>query len=165
MQEIKTYPVKHPLLRRNIRFFWEISSDNMSLDHKLIPQRNVTLRFNLNDTQHRICQSGYDTLLEDSYFSGLHDHFTSTTLKLTGKVHIIGISFFPEGFYPFIKVPMSEFKNSVPGASEAGFALARIISEKLKDARDTAARLEIIETEFMKLLVNGSEAPGIPADL
>lgn len=153
--EIKIYPVKHILLRKNIMFFWEIRSEQMNLNHKLIPQRNINMRFNLNDTQHRLILNGNDHLLEKVYFSGLQDHFLNASLKLTGKVHVLGICFFPEGFYPFFKIPVSEFKNLVPGTIEAGFALAGKLHEKLVYARNTNERLDILEVELLKLLVNG----------
>jgi AraC-like DNA-binding protein len=157
--EIKTYPVQHPLLRRNIRFFWEIRSEHMSLNHKLIPQRNINMRFNLNDTRQYIFLNGNDHLLEKVYFSGLQDHYINAFLKFSGKVHMLGICFFPEGFYPFFKIPVSEFKNNVIGTSQAGFAIARTLSEKLADARDTKTRLIILENELLKLLVNTCDSP------
>lgn len=131
----------------------------MNLNHKLIPQRNINMRFNLNDTGHRINLNGNDHLLEKVYFSGLQDHFLNARLTLTGKVHMLGICFFPEGFYPFFKIPVSEFKNLVPGITEAGFALAGILHEKLVNARNTEARLDILENELLKLLINGSDTP------
>lgn len=157
--EIKTYPVRNPFLRKNVRFFWEIRAEYMQLNHKLIPQRNINMRFNLGETQQYLHLDGTECSLEDVWFSGLQDHYLNAHLKLSGKVHIFGICFYPDGFYPFLKIPVSECKNLLPGTGEVGLRLARSICGRLKEARDTAARLEILEEELLKLLVNGSDTP------
>lgn len=48
--EIKKYAVRHPLLKRYIKFFWELHIEHMQVNHRIIPQRNINLRFNLNET-------------------------------------------------------------------------------------------------------------------
>lgn len=157
--EIKRYPVQHPLLRNHIKFFWELHIENAHLNHKIIPQRNINLRFNLNETRHCVYSHGTDNLLEDVYFSGLQDHFKNTHLKLNGKVDVLGVCFFPYGFYPFFKIPVSEFKNRLLGAGEVGLKLAHTICERLMEAPDVTARLTILENELALLLVNGNQIP------
>jgi AraC-like DNA-binding protein len=155
--EIKRYPVQHPLLKNFIKFFWELHIENAQLNHKIIPQRNINLRFNLNKTPHSVHSNGIDNLLEDVYFSGLHDHFKNFHLKLNGKVDVLGICFFPDGFYPFFKIPVSEFKNQLLGAREAGLKLAKTITERLKEAQDIYSRLNILENELVLLIINTNQ--------
>ncbi len=124
----------------------------MQLNHKLIPVRNVDLKFNLNDTSHYLYYDGELQRLEDIYFSGLQDHFRNAHIKLTGSVDVLGICFMPEGLYPFIKIPIAEFKNQLLGTSEVGFNPAGKISEKLREAPDVSARLNILEAELLSLL-------------
>lgn len=157
--EIRKYPVQHPLLKRHIKFFWEIHVDQMQLNHKLIPVRNIDLKFNLSETPHYVCLNGKEQLLEDVYFSGLHDHCRNAHIKLNGKVHLLGVCFLPEGFFPFLKIPVSEFKNQLLGAREVGFNSAGTISERLKEAPDVATRLNILECELLSLLDNRSDTP------
>jgi AraC-like DNA-binding protein len=158
--EIRKYPVKHPLLRNYIKFFWEIHVDHMQLNHKLIPQRNINLRFNLSETPQFVCMNDKDHLLEDVFFWGLHDHFRNAHLKLNGKVDMLGVCFLPDGFYPFLKIPVSEFKNQLLGAREAGFKLTSTISERLREADDVYSRLDILESELLLLFNNGNHIPG-----
>jgi AraC-like DNA-binding protein len=158
-KEIRKYPVQHPLLKKYIKFFWELHIEYTQLNHKIIPQRNINLRFNLNNTPHYSSSNGKEHLLEDIYFSGLHDHYRNTHLKLDGKADVLGVCFFPEGFYPFLKIPVSEFKNQLLGAREIGFKLANIISERLKEAPDITSRLNILENELALLLCNGNNTP------
>jgi len=157
--EIKRYPVQHPLLKNYIKFFWELHIENTQLNHKIIPQRNINLRINLNENPHYVCSNDKEHLLEGVYFSGLQDCFKNSHLKLRGKVDMLGVCFFPEGFYPFIKIPVSEFKNQLLGASEVGFTLVEKIGEQLKEAPDVTSRLVILENELTLLLINGIQTP------
>jgi hypothetical protein len=108
---IHKYPVKHPLLKKYIKFFWEIQADLMQLNHHIIPVRNIDLKLNLSETPHYLKINNQSHLIENIYFSGLQDHFRNARILLNGKVHVLGICFFPEGFYPFLKIPVSECKN------------------------------------------------------
>lgn len=149
---IKRYPVRHPLLKNYVKFFWEIDIEQIQLYHKLIPQRNINLRFNLSNTPHFITLNGKEQLLGDVFFSGLQDHFIDAHIKLHGRVHILGVCFLPEGFFPFLKIPVSEFKNQMVGTREVGFKLATTIRQKLLEALTTAERLNILEDELVNLL-------------
>ncbi len=144
--------VQHPLLRNYIKFFWEIHAEQMQLNHKVIPLRNINLRFNLSETPHFVDLNGKEHLLEDVFFAGLHDQFRNTYMKLSGKVHMLGVCFYPEGFYPFFKIPVSEFKNQLLGATEVGFNLSNSINDQLKAAPDVTTRLIILENELSSLL-------------
>ena len=155
--EIRRYPVQHPLLKNYIKFFWELHIENAYLNHKIIPQRNINLRINLNETPHSINSNGVEHLLEDIYFSGLHDHFKNMQLKINGKVDVLGVCFFTDGFYPFFKIPVSEFKNQLLGAREVGFKITKTITERLKEATDIYSRLSILENELTLLLINTNQ--------
>lgn len=156
---IKKYPVKNSLLKNYIRFFWEISIDYIQLNHALVSQRNINLRFNLSETKQYLCLNGKDNPLEDVFFSGLQDHFLNASLKLNGRVHLLGICFFPDGFYPFLNIPLSEFKNQLFGADEIGFKPIKTICERLKASKNISARLDILESELVLLLQNHIGVP------
>jgi AraC-like DNA-binding protein len=96
-------------------------------------------------------------LLEQVFFSGLQDHFTNARLKLSGNADILGICFYPDAFYPFVGIPVSEFKNVWLGANEIGFRQAATISEKLKETPDTVSRLALLEGELVSLLLSGKQ--------
>ncbi len=157
--EIKKYPVLLPILKNYIKFFWELHIDNMQLNHNIIPQRNINLRFNLSETPQYISIRGGEYLLDNVFFSGLQDHYCDTTMKLSGKIDMLGVCFLPESFYPLLKIPVSEFKNQILGASETGFRLLNTICERLKEAPNVLARLNILENELAKLLYNGKQTP------
>lgn len=157
--EIKKYPVRHPLLRKYIKFFWALQIDDMQLNHKLVPQRNINLRFNLSETPQFICVNNEEHAVEEVFFSGLHDHYTSAHLKMNGRVDILGVCFLPEGFFPFLKIPVSEFKNQLLGANEVGFKQAGTITDRLKEAPGIEARLNILEHELALMLDAAVQTP------
>jgi AraC-like DNA-binding protein len=157
--DIKKYPVQHPLLKNYIKFFWELQIESTQLNHKIIPQRNINLRFNLSDTQHYLYSNDKANLLENVYFTGLQDQFRYAHLQLNGKVDVLGVCFSPEGFYPFSKIPVSEFKNQILGADEVGIKMINSISEKLKEAHGIASRITILENELALLLANNNQIP------
>ena len=150
--QIKRYRVQSPLLKEYIKFFWELRIDHAQLFHKLIPQRNINIRFNLSDTPHYVCQNNQESIVEDVYFLGLQNQFTNAHLKFNGEVDVIGICFHPDGVYPFLKTPLSEFRNQLLGADEIGFKVARKISSQLKETHKTIDRFKILENELISLL-------------
>lgn len=157
--EITKLPVKHPLLKNFIRFFWEIHINNIELNHILIPQKNINLRFNLSETPQFITRNGEEQLLDNVFFSGLHDHFGNSILKLNGKVDMLGICFYPQGFYPFWGIPVAEFKNQILGAGQVGFNFIDNLTEQLKEAPDVSTRLDILENALLLLLKKGNSIP------
>jgi AraC-like DNA-binding protein len=157
--QIKRYPVQNPLLKKYIKFFWEINAEYTQLNHKIVPLRNINLRFNLSETPHYVCLNGKENLLEEVFFTGLHDRFMNAHLKLNGKVDMLGVCFLPEGFFPFLKTPVSEFKNQFLGADEVGFQITRALNEQLKVAPDVATRLNILENSLLSLLDAGNYTP------
>ncbi|HEX2968468.1 MAG TPA: AraC family transcriptional regulator [Bacteroidales bacterium] len=159
MNEIIRYPVQYPLLKKYIRFFWELHIDNALLNHKIIPQRNINMRFNLSETPHCLNINNREHATEDVYFLGLQDHFTNINLKIEGRVDVLGICFYPDGFYPFLKIPVSEFKNQLLGADEIGFKIANNINARLKETGDVISRLTILENELILLINQNSSIP------
>jgi AraC-like DNA-binding protein len=98
-------------------------------------------------------------LLDHVYFSGLQDHFRNARISMQGRVHVLGICFFPEGFYPFLKIPVSECANQIWGAGEVGLFPHRSIHERLREAADITARLSILEHELVSFLDGKIQTP------
>ena len=156
---MQKYKVQNSVLKNYIKFFWEINADYLELNHKIIPVRNIDLKFNLSETPHYLQFNNNRYLLEEVYFSGLQDHFRNARILLKGKAQVLGICFQPEGFYPFIKIPVSEFKNQLLGVEEIGFYPARTIIERLKEAQNTTERLSILEKELISILDSKIQTP------
>lgn len=157
--QITRCQVQSAVLKNYIRFFWMLRIDHVRLNHRLIPQRNINMRINLSDTPHYVSFNNQEKRLEDDYFPGLQTRYTNSHLKLDGNVNILGIYFKEYGVYPFLKSPVSEYKNQIVGADEIGFRAAKRISERLKEASDTVNRLAILESELLSLLDDSYVVP------
>ncbi|MGE5496966.1 MAG: DUF6597 domain-containing transcriptional factor, partial [Syntrophothermus sp.] len=147
------------MLKKYIKFFWELHIDYMHLDHRIITQRNINIRFNLNETPQYLTLNGKSNLLENVFFSGIQNRYMDAHIRLNGRVDMLGICFFSYGFYPFLNIPVSEFTNQFLGADEVGFKPARTISERLKGAADVSSRLDLLENELVLLLYKSKETP------
>ena len=64
----------------------------------------------------------------------------------------MGFVFYLKVFSLLLKFLFLNLKNQLLGTSEIGFNAAKRISERLKEARNVAARLDIIENELASLL-------------
>ncbi|NJO70367.1 MAG: helix-turn-helix transcriptional regulator [Bacteroidetes bacterium] len=67
--------------------------------------------------------------------------------------------FLPEGFFPFLKIPVSEFKNQMLGAGEVGFNPAKLMNEQLMEATGIEMRLSILEKELLSILDEDNNTP------
>jgi AraC-like DNA-binding protein len=133
--------------------------DHMQVNHNVVPQKNINLRINLSDTSHHLSINNKEYKLEEVYFPGMQNKFLNARLILNGNVDVLGICFEPDGIYPFLKIPASEFKNQVLGADEIGFKTAKRITEKLKEIPDVPGRLALLEMELLSLLKDVREIP------
>lgn len=98
-------------LKKLIKVFWIFRScDEADIQGKLIPMNNIDLIINLASPIKYI-NSSLEETFEKSHFCGIQNNYR--IVKQNGIVDIIGISFFSTGFYPFIKVPVSNFKNKI----------------------------------------------------
>lgn len=156
---IKKHPVKHPLLKRYIKFYWELQVDHLDLDHALVPQRNINLRFNLAETPQFITINQQTSKAEELFFSGLHQQNQNAVLKMNGKADVLGICFQPDGFYPFVKVPLSEFNNQVLGLDTIGLKAFTGLHRQMKETGYTATRLMILENGLIAMLDANYQVP------
>lgn len=161
MIPIQKHPVKHPLLKQFINYFWSTNHYDIQINHTLIPQCYIMLRINLSETPRYYTINNTLNKLEDIYFTGLQDHFINCSVKVSGKEDAIGICFYPDGFYPFINIPVNEFNNNMFGVDEIG--LGKIFSsfiDQLKSISDIESRISLLESKLVSILINNKiQAP------
>ncbi|MGF9916292.1 helix-turn-helix domain-containing protein [Paenibacillus ehimensis] len=85
--------------------------------------------------------------------------------KVEGASETFAVRFFPGGAYPFIGVPLGEFKNALfRGTDVWGKAVAEL-GERLRLAAGTAERAVLVETALIRLLAAAAsrrpEAPPV----
>lgn len=161
----KRFP-QEPILRSLIKFYWVVRShEAVSIEHTLIPTNNSDLILNFGtpisyrDPQGPVQCGTY-------HFSGIRK-FPLTVFK-SGIPDTIGISFYPEGIYPFLNIPCSEFTEQVVDLNSLWGSRAAIF-DSVADFDSTSERIAHLETILLSLLKNGSyretKLPAIVKDL
>lgn len=145
IQFIKHPPI-NPVLKKLIKFYWIIKSKNeTTITGKLIPTNNIDLVINLsNPVKYKKGTKQY--LFRNTHFSGIHNSYRIITQKT--PLDVIGISFYPTGFYPFIKVPISEFANSMLPIHNIISCFDRKV-ERLAETESIYQRISMIEETIM----------------
>lgn len=152
MHEIKRYLPAHPQLQKLIKCFWINSGELPALDHKLLPIRNIDLIIHPASRPLVLNDGVSDIRLQSCYCTGIMDQFKYRWKRPAGNSELIGISFFPAGFYPFFGVPLSEFKNHCIEMRVFDERLPARLAERVQEQETAAGKLYVLECELLKLL-------------
>lgn len=145
---IKRYYPKAQPLRHLIKYFWVLESDGpITLNHKILPVTNIDILFNFLAPMTFERDGRWFETSGNIFFSGLnHRHIM---MKQQGLVLTIGVSFFPAGFYPFFRIPVSEFENATYGLDAVLNNVAIELEEKLREADRISDKIAVLEHFFL----------------
>ncbi len=153
MDFLKTtkYKVKHPILKQFIKYYWAIESDEtIMVNHKLLPVCNIDFVLNFSTPIKYTSADKKETVQKGFHFNGLRNQYCM--INQTGKLNVLGISFFSVGLYPFLKTPISEFSNKSIELDMLSHGFISELEEKLRDTDSIAEKIEIMEKELVKLI-------------
>ncbi len=152
--QIKRYPPKHPLLKQLIKFFWVLKSDHpVSLNHKLLPVNNIDIILNFSSP----ITYGFKGQIKQTpkyFFTGIRDQYYDNIQ--TGKVNMLGISFFPAGLHPFLKIPISEFTNTTIELDDVIHNFNSTLEQKICPNDSSLQQIKMLEEYFLNLIAPGS---------
>lgn len=131
---------------------WINSGELPALNHKLLPIKNIDLIINLSSQPVLLYDSNSEISLESCYFTGIMDHFKYSWERPAGNIELIGVSFFPTGFYPFFGIPLSEFKNNIIDLHVLDRTLSEQLVERVKEHKTVFGKFHTLEHELLKLL-------------
>ena len=144
--ELRKYSPINPILKKLIKFYWIIKSNKETdVYGKLIPTNNIDLIINLSSPIKYKNQIKEETF-QNSHFSGIQKKYRIIQHK--GIVDVIGISFYPTGFYPFVKVPLSEFTDRIVLA-ETFLKKLEAKVEKVSEIESDHERILVIERTLL----------------
>jgi AraC-like DNA-binding protein len=151
MNDLELY--KHspinPVLKKLIKYYWIIKSSNeIDIQGKLIPMNNIDLIINLS-TPIKYTNGANEKVYLKSHFNGIQSNYR--TVQQKGILDIVGISFYPTGFYPLVKVPLSEFQNKIIQIDNVLHGFEREI-ERIAGIESDHKRISIIEEILMKII-------------
>ena len=81
-------------------------------------------------------------------------------IKPTGRVHVLGVRFWPGGAYPFLGVPQHEIAGHVIALDSILGAITRELHSRIADAPTPVASVRQVETILLERL----KMPGLPDD-
>jgi len=156
--DIKRYYPESASLKKLIKYFWVSQcSQTITVNHKILPVSSIDLIFNfLSPISYEKDGIKHDTP-GNSFFSGLlSDHIL---MKQQGPILTIGVSFFPTGFYPFFKIPVSKFKNRTTGLDQILNGPAGKIEQQLHETEEISDKIRLLERFFCGLLDQTATLP------
>jgi AraC-like DNA-binding protein len=147
--ELKKYAPINPVLKKLIKYYWIMKSNKeIDIHGKLMPMNNIDLIINLSTPIKYNCGTKKETFTK-SHFNGIQNKFRIVHQK--GILDIIGISFHPSGFYPIVKVPLSEFKNNIILVDDVIHGFEKKIGI-IAGIESDYKRISIIEEVLMKII-------------
>lgn len=155
--ELEKHAPIHPVLKKLIKYYWVLKSEKETeIQGTLIPMNNIDLIINVSPPI-KYKSGNKEETFRNSHFIGIHDKCTVVEQK--GILDIIGISFFPAGFYPILKEPLFKFKNNIVLVDHIIPSLKNL-AEVMSEIESSHQRISIIE-EF---LMNTVDVKLLPAE-
>ena len=151
MSLIKRYNVENNILKHFIKFYWFMESDSeISIDNKLLPVNNTDIIINYSSPV-AYEKNGKSVIPDRIHFNGIRS--STEIIRQSGKVKVFGISFYPHGIYPLLKIPMREFAGKIENLGNvlgnfSGF-IADIMADNNISAKERIRVMEKIILEKM----------------
>lgn len=144
------YPVT-PVLKRFIKYFWITESDRpVRVSHKILPMNNIDFIINLSSRMQYDLNDGPIDTPGNCFFSGIRNRYF--TMNQSGNVCILGVSFYPAGLYPFVSVPISEFRNQTLEIDAVIRKFSTDIENRLSGEESAQRKIELLEAYFVSLI-------------
>ena len=126
------------------------SESEISIDNKLLPVNNTDIIINYSEPI-TYEKDGEVTIPDRVHFNGIRNK--AEIIRQSGKLKVFGISFYPQGIYPLLQVPLKEFTGKVTGLSDVLGNFSGLIAEIMADnkfsAEDRISKLEKVMLEKM----------------
>lgn len=148
MLSVTRYAVRDIRLKPWVKFIWYLETkSNILLNNKLLPTDSIDIIVNLSDVmEYKIENQNYNA--SNIHFNGIRDKHGFVIQR--GNIRVMGISFYPFGLYPFLKIPISEFKGQIVDLKQVSEAFVG----KLEGTLNLVSSIEDIALHLEKILVS-----------
>lgn len=124
MLSVTRYSIKNVRLKPWVKFIWYFETkSNILLNNKLLPTDSIDIILNLSDVMEYKIEN-QDYIASNIHFNGIRDKHGFIIQH--GNIRVIGISFYPFGLYPFLKIPISEFNRQIVDLEAVSKLFAKI---------------------------------------
>lgn len=139
----------HPILKQFIKYFWVIQShEPVNVCHKLLPVGNIDIIINFS-SDITYFESGQTEIKPKMiHFNSIRDRYYY--IYQTGRLEVFGISFFPTGIYPFLKIPLDEFQKETVDLDLLCKEFTGQVEDSLKNSHSVSERILTIENQLLK---------------
>lgn len=156
MLSVTRYRIKDKRLKPWINFIWYLETkSDVLLHHKILPTNNIDIVLNLSE------DINYQVNNENFKAGKFHINFMRNNygyIYQNGKIKVWGISFYPFGLYPFIKIPLTDFKNcNIINLDDFSKAFTNKLEKELLLKTNKIDTVENIEQVLVSLLSDESE--------
>lgn len=164
LMEIRRFAPRSPGLRPLIKYFWiSDSGGNVDMDHKILPMANIDLLFNLAAPIFYEKCGRLRATPGGMFLTGLTSRHM--VMKQQGRIRLIGVSFFPSGLYPFIRIPVSELRDATVGLEQILGSDAARLEEQLHSTECLQSRLRLLEERLLELLIRNVRSTEVSSEL
>ncbi len=150
--QLTRHPPRHPLLKQLIKFFWVLKSKHpITLHHKLLPVNNIDIVLNFSSPMSYGTETGGEIVEIPRYsLSGIRYRYY--TAHQTGNIYMIGVSFFPMGLYPFLRMPVSEITNRTLELNDVIHMFSAGLEAKIDPSGTVPQHLELLEAHLAQMV-------------
>ena len=125
MLHITRYSIKSESLTPLIKFLWSFESENASINYKLLPTDCIDIILNLSSDM--VYETKSERVIAPPFhINGLRADYSY--ISQTGRVRVMGISFYPFGLFPFVNKSLAHIQNKIVDLH----TLSTILAKKLK---------------------------------
>lgn len=143
------YPVNNPILKKLIKYYWLIESQlPIEVNHKLLPVSNIDFILNLSSPIRYLKEEKLEIVSTGFHFNGITDRYF--WIKQTGILRVLGISFFPIGLFPILKIPISEFKDNTIEIDSVISNFTETVIGKIDNTQSIYEIINIIENQLIQ---------------
>lgn len=128
----RMYRPTHPVLHPYVQTIWYIAQDAreaLVTRPRMIPDGRYHMVINLGSPHVYIDKNGKTFRPQRSHVNAKQTEFV--TMERTGQVEIMGVVFRPHGFYPFIRMPVSEIAGEICSMEELVADRFDLLEERL----------------------------------
>ncbi|MDI0266781.1 helix-turn-helix domain-containing protein [Clostridioides difficile] len=153
MLSVTRYSVRNARLKPWVKFIWHLKTDeNILLNNKLLPTDSIDIILNLSDIiKYKIGNQNYTT--SNIHFNGIRDKYGFIIQR--GNIHVMGISFYPFGLYPFLKVPISEFNGQIVNLEQVSDIFVKKLEDSLNKTSSVEKYVLYLEEVLLSILEEG----------
>lgn len=144
-----------PFLSRYVECFWMAESQTPPFQpvEALIPEGTIELMFNMGDPYWRIDPaSGEKEPVKGCHIIGFRKE--SLYIAQTANQKFFCVRFKPGGLFPFTKVPVSEFTQTILSAEDIFGLSIKETADKIYHAGTAAERIRIIQSFLYQCFVD-----------